>query len=145
LWSLSGILAFFIVLIFDVGFVWQKIIGLVIFLMVVFTFLMIYIRIDLPRLLKDDEAIMLLGLIFVTGILLMQLSKEWISPYATPLAAAAMLTGLLISKRLAFVVTIILTLMFGVLNDFGQEYTIATMFGCFAGIAGLPKCAPGST
>ncbi|MFH1368113.1 MAG: HDIG domain-containing metalloprotein [Elusimicrobiota bacterium] len=132
-------LAFFVVLIFDVGFAWQKIIGLAIFLSIVYTFLSIYIHFDVRWLLKDDEAAMLLGLIFVIGILLMQLSKVWISPYATPLAVTAVLTGLLLSKRLALAVTIILCLIFGVLNNFGQEYTLAKMFGCFAAIAYLPK------
>lgn len=132
-------LAFFTVLIFDVGFVWQKIIGLSIFLVIVFFFLSVYIRFDLPRVLKDDESIMLLGLIFVIGILLMQLTKQWVSPYATPLAVTTILTGLLISRRLSFVVSIILCVIFGVLNDFGQEYMIAQLFGCFAAIAFMSK------
>jgi putative nucleotidyltransferase with HDIG domain len=131
-----GITAFFIVLVFEVGLFWLKIIGLLAFLIMVFIFLTIYLHNEQPAIPKDSEAVMLLGLIFISSIFLMQLAKDW--PLATPLAAAALLIGLLISKRLAFIVSIILSLIFGVLNNFNLGYVIVMLFGCFTSIAGIP-------
>lgn len=132
-----AITAFFIVLVFEVGLIWLKILGLMLFIAVSFIFLTLYLRTDQPKILKDSEAVMLLGLIFISTVFLMQLAKEWFAPAATPIAAAALLTGLLLSRRLSFVTAIVLGLIFGILNDFNFGLVIVQLFGCFTAIAGI--------
>jgi putative nucleotidyltransferase with HDIG domain len=103
-----GILAFFVVLIFEIGLSWLKIIGLAVFLAMMFFFFFRYLRRFHAELLADDEAIMLLGLVFVGAVLFMQLAKVWVSP-----------------------------LIIGVLNDFSLEYFFVHLSGIVAGVAAL--------
>ncbi|MHB9156131.1 MAG: HD family phosphohydrolase [Endomicrobiales bacterium] len=129
---------FFIILLFEVGLSWLKILGLALFLVIIFVYLMLYLRAEHPKLLADSEAMMLLGLIFISAALLMQLSKEWFSPLATPLATFTLLTGLLLSRSLALMVGIILSLLLGVLNDFSLENLVVHLFGALTVVALLP-------
>ena len=132
-----GILTFFIVLLFEIGFSWLKVIGLGMFLAMMFVFFVGYLRRFHREILADDEAIMLLGLVFVSAVLVMQLAKVWVSPLATPLAAFSILIGLLLSRNLAFITAILFSLIIGVLNDFSLEYFFVHLAGTIAAIASL--------
>jgi putative nucleotidyltransferase with HDIG domain len=141
-----SVAAFFVVLLFEIGLSWTKIVGLVFFLTMIFSFLLLYLRQEEPQIVADSEAIMLLGLLFISAVLLMQLFKEWhvvnpywISPLATPLAIFTLLSGLLLSRNLALVVGLILSLIFGTLNDFSLEYFIVNLFGSLLVVALLPR------
>lgn len=133
--ALVGIAVFFVVLLLEIGFSWLKIVGLILFLIMIFVFLAIYLRYDQPELLADSEAMMLLGLLLISAVLVMQLFKDW--PLATPLSMFSILTGLLLSRRLAIMVAIVLCLIFGVLNDFGLEYFFIHLAGSFMGVASI--------
>ena len=61
-----------------------------------------------------------------------------VSLLATPVAAFVILIGLLLSRRLAFVMGIILSLIVGVLNNFSLEYFFVHMFGSMTVVAFLP-------
>jgi len=135
----AGILVFFVVLLFEIGFSWLKVLGLAMFLAMMFVFLIDYLRRFQADLVADDEAIMLLGLIFVSAVLFMQLAKVYVSPLATPLAAFAMLVGLLLSRNLAFITAILLSLIIGVLNDFSLEYFFVSFAGSVAAVVGLDR------
>lgn len=133
----AAILAFFVVLLFEIGLSWIKITGLLMFLTMMFVFLLIYLNKEQKEMIADNEAIMLLGVLFVSAVLFMQLSKVWASPLATPLAAFTMLTGLLLSRNLAFIAAIMLCLILGVLSDFSLEYFFVHLAGSLASIAAL--------
>ena len=132
-----GILAFFVIMLFEVGFSWLKILGLAMFLAMMFYFFVRYLRRFHREMLADNEAIMLLGLIFVGAVIFMQLAKVWVSPLATPLAAFSILVGLLLSRNLAFVTGILLSLIIGVLNDFSLEIFFVQLAGITASLAVL--------
>lgn len=132
--ALISIAVFFAILLLEVGFSWLKIAGLAMFLLILFAFLLVYLRYEEYELLIDSDAVMLLGLIFVSACLMMQLSKERASPLAAPVAGFVILTGLLLSRNLAVVVSIILCLILGVLNDFSLEYFIVHLLSSFTGV-----------
>lgn len=134
-----SIAVFFVILLFEIGLSWPKIAGLTCFLASTFTFLVLYLRVEHRDLLADSDAMMLLGLLFVSAALLTQLSKEWFSPLVTPLAAFTILAGLLLSRQLAFVVSIVLSLVLGMLNDFSLEYFVIHLFGTLTAVAFLPS------
>ncbi|OGS18973.1 MAG: hypothetical protein A2219_06315 [Elusimicrobia bacterium RIFOXYA2_FULL_50_26] len=128
---------FFVVLFLEVGLSASKVAGLVVFLTMVFVFLAVYLNHDQPEMLADSEAIMLLGLLLVSAVVTMRLFKNL--PLAAPISAFPLLTGLLLSRRLAVMTAIVLCLVFGVLNDFGLEYFFVPLAGSFAGVAALAR------
>lgn len=137
--AVVSVATFFIFLLFEIGLSWIKIAGLVLFLSMSLTFLVLYLRYEHSELLADSEAMALLGLIFISSVLVMQLTKRWFSPLATPLAAFTLLTGLLLSRNLALMVGIILSLIVGILNDFSLEYFLVHLFGSFTVVAFLSR------
>ncbi|MBN1822973.1 MAG: HDIG domain-containing protein [Endomicrobiales bacterium] len=134
-----SILAFFVVLLFEVGLSWLKIAGLVLFLGLTYVFLAVYVRAESEDFSEDDESIMLLGLIFVGAVLTMQLFKKLLAPSATPVAAFSMLTALLLSRRLALVTAIILSLVLGVLNGLSLELFFIQFVSAVSGIIMVDK------
>src|SRR3989339_605750 len=130
-----SVAAFFVILLLEVGFVWVKVAGLVLFITMVFAFFVVYLKYDIPELLADGEAMMLLGLLLTSSVLTMQVMKGW--PLAVPIAAFVVLTGLLLSKRLAIISAIVLSLVLGILNDFGLEYFFVHIAGSFTGVTFL--------
>ncbi|MCX5781799.1 MAG: HDIG domain-containing protein [Elusimicrobia bacterium] len=132
--STVSIIVFFLVLLFEIGFSWTNIIGLVIFIGIIFVFFVLYLTKVEKDIVNDSESIILLGVIFVSAILLMELFKEWLSPIATPVAAFAVLVGLLISIRLAIISGIILSLILAVLNNFSFEYFLIHLISSVTGI-----------
>lgn len=135
----SSMAVFFTVLLFSIGLSWLKIIGLVLFLSMIVLYLALYLRDEHPELIADNEAMTLLALLVIAAVLLMQLSKEWFSPLATPLAASVILTGLLLSRSMALIVGIILSLILGMLNEFSLEYFFVHLFGTATVVALLPR------
>lgn len=136
--ALICVTVFFIILILEIGLSWFKIIGLVLFLIMILIFFTIYLKSEHSELLADSEAMMLLGLIFISSVLFMQLSKEWFSPLAMPLATFVILTGLLLSRRLSLIVGIILSLIIATLNDLSLEVFYVHLFSAFMGVVVVP-------
>ena len=128
---------FFAVLMFEIGISWMNAVGLFLFLSMVFIFFLMYLKNEKPHLIADSEAVMLLGVICTSAVLVMQLSKDWMSPLATPLAAFTLLTGLLLSRSLALMVAIVLSMILAVLNGFRFEYFFIQLFASSAGIFSL--------
>jgi membrane-associated HD superfamily phosphohydrolase len=137
--ALASIGVFFMVLLFEVGLSWTKIVALILFLAVIYFSLLAYIKYQQPEILEDSESVMLLGFLFTSAVLFMQLLKDWHAPLATPIAAFPMLVGLLLSKRLAFITALVLAMFVGVLNDFSLEYFMVHFFGSVVGIFALAK------
>ncbi len=135
--SIVSMAAFFLVLVLEIGLAWVKIAGLALFLIMIFVFLAMYLRQDAPEISGDSEAMMLLGLLMTSSVLLMQVFQPW--PLAFPMAAPIILAGLLLSVRLAIMVAVILCMIFGVLNNFSLEYFFVHLAGSCAAVSFLGK------
>jgi putative nucleotidyltransferase with HDIG domain len=129
--ALVSLTVFFVFLMFEIGLSWLKLTGLALFLSMSLVFLVFYLRQAHAELLADSESMALLGLIFISAVLVMQLSKRWFSPLGTPLAAFVLMTGLLLSRNLALIVGMALSIILGILNDFSLEYFLVHLFGAF--------------
>jgi cyclic-di-AMP phosphodiesterase PgpH len=79
--------------------------------------------------------LVIVGLMLATAAAAKLLLPTWrAAPYAFPLAAAAMLLGVLFNSHLAIVVTLLLAVVLGVLGD--QLFDL-TVVACFGGLAGI--------
>jgi membrane-associated HD superfamily phosphohydrolase len=97
----------------------------------------LFIRHDHPELYHDDDAIALVGILVVGAVLGMELwfRQGWVSPYGMPLAAVSILVTVLIHPRIGVVLTLVLALLFGLLNSFSLEGALVICFGGMAGVA----------
>jgi hypothetical protein len=144
--ALTAAIALFLVftiLVIEIGFLPLKVAGLAIMILMTFIFLVVHLKMDKPKLLKDNEAMMLLAIVFVVAVIFMLLFKEWAwlqmpMVYAVPMAAFSIIVGLLLSKRLAVVVSLILCLILALVNDFNMKYFIVHFFGSLIGIYSIP-------
>ncbi len=132
-----GMAAFFVILLFEIGLSPIKVIGLLLFLAMGFAFIIMYLHHDERELLADSEAMTLLGLLYIGAALLMQLFKEWGTPLGTPLAAFPILTGLLLSRSLALMSGLVLSMVLGVMNDFSLEIFFVHLAGSLTGVAAV--------
>ncbi|MBN1621383.1 MAG: HDIG domain-containing protein [Endomicrobiales bacterium] len=136
-----SLIVIFAVLVLEIGFSWPRIFGFGLMVFMSFVFLVLYLKNDQAELLEDNEAMMLLGLIFIiiTVFIIMFKEVEWFQPMGTPIASATILIGILLSRRLALVSGAILCLILAGVNEFNLEYFFIHFFGSLTGVAGLTK------
>jgi putative nucleotidyltransferase with HDIG domain len=102
----------------------------------------LYLRFDHPELAQDEDAVAFLGVLIVGSVLGMELWFDavqhfsWISPFGFPLPLAGLLAAILLHPRLAVISTVVLSLVFGILNGFSLESSLVV---CFAGMAGVSR------
>ena len=133
----------FSLLVIEVSLLPLKIAGLAIIIIMTFAFLVVHLKMDKPKLLQDNEAMMLLSIVFVVAVFSMLIFKEWETlkrplVFAAPMAAFSIIVGLLLSKRLAVVVSLILCLLLALVNDFNMKYFIVHFFGSLIGVYSIP-------
>ncbi|MFA5975499.1 MAG: HDIG domain-containing metalloprotein [Elusimicrobiota bacterium] len=117
------------------GFTLSRIAALIGLLALLVLFFVVYFRFDLPQFLNDDEAVFLTGLCVVLGVILIEIVlafPQQISPFAVPLGAVAILVTLLLHIRLALVISMVLSLVAGVLNQSSFDTIFVSFFSSCA-------------
>ncbi len=123
-------------LILEVGRSWPMILSLGIFVLVVLSLFIFYLKHDFPKLILDDEAMMLLGKIIILFSAIIGALKSWpVSFYLTPLPAAAILASLLLHPRLALVVTMVLSIINAMVHHFTFDCFMLSFFAGSTGAA----------
>jgi len=97
-------------------------------------FFVIYLRIDLPQFVNDDEAVFLIGLCMVLGVGFIELCARFpaFSPYGVPIGAIAILVMLLLHIRLAFLISAVLSIFCGVLYNLSFNAVLVAFFSSMA-------------
>ncbi|MBK8575507.1 MAG: HDIG domain-containing protein [Elusimicrobia bacterium] len=97
----------------------------------------LFIHHDHPELVHDDDAIALVGVLVVAAVLGMNLwfHTGGLVPYGMPLSAVSILVTVLLHPRVGVVLTLVLALLFGILNSFSLEGALVVCFGGMAGVA----------
>ena len=123
-----------LIFLFHFGWYGSTFVSTTLFVLLVLVFFVIYLQNEFPELVKDDEAMMLLGTLIVFFTTVIVSLKIWnFSFYLTPLAAASILAALLLHFRIAIILTLTLTLFFSIVNGFSLH---AFVLGFFSGMAG---------
>lgn len=78
--------------------------------------------------LEDNDAVVLMCLLFITAILTFQISKEYLSSFASPVSAFSIMAAMLLSSRLGGVYAVCLSLYTAFLNDMRFDIFL-TMLG----------------
>jgi putative nucleotidyltransferase with HDIG domain len=124
----------FMLLLPQVGFALPRMLALAGLIAVLTLFFVIYIRIDLPQFVNDDEAVFLIGLCMVLGVGLIELCQRFslFSQYAIPIGAIAILVTLLLHIRLAFLISVVLSIFCGVLYNLSFNAVFVAFFSSMA-------------
>jgi cyclic-di-AMP phosphodiesterase PgpH len=131
----------FLVLLLEIGAGWSNAAAMFLFTAALAGLFIFYFKHDQPHMLHDDEAVALLGVLMVGGVGLIELWTgaaarfSWLAPHGVPLAAAPILTSILLSPRLAVIVTMALALILGMIQGFSLEAALIASFGGLAGVA----------
>lgn len=130
----------FALLLPQVGFSIQRILALAGLIGLLVLFFVLYVRYDLPQFAHDDEAVFLMGFCVVIGVGLIELCQrvpryaQQGVQYGIPLGAIAIVVTLLLHLRLAFLISVILSIFNGVLNDLSFNAMVVSFF---AGVAAM--------
>jgi putative nucleotidyltransferase with HDIG domain len=124
------------VFILGLGWSWRVLLGVFLFVGLILAVFALFLRYDLPELLRDDEAVMLLGTLLVLfAAVVTAFRARPLSVLLTPLPAAALLAAMLLHRRVAAVLAVILAVIFGVLHEFSFDCFFIALFGGLAGVA----------
>lgn len=125
------------VLFLELGPGWSALLAVMILTTSLVALFRLFLRHDHPELLRDDDAIALVGVLVVGAVLGMELwfRHGGLSPYGMPLSAASILVTVLLHPRVGVVLTLVLALLFGILNSFSLEGALVVCFGGMAGVA----------
>ncbi len=118
------------------------------FIAICMTLFSIYLHREQTEVVHSDEAMSLLAVVFfvtliwIMGICLASREYHWLTPYATPVAIAPLLTALLLNSRLAMVMAFAVSLVFGLVNGFSMPIA---MVGALGGVTGAAAVSSART
>ena len=109
--------------------------GLAMFVSIVMILFTVYLHRDQKDLVKSDDAMALLAVIFFTTLIwikiiaVLSIRYRWVTPYLTPIALAPLLTALLLNPRLAMVTSFAVSLIFGLVNGYSLQVAMVGAIG----------------
>ncbi|MDR1696418.1 MAG: HDIG domain-containing protein [Endomicrobium sp.] len=123
------ITALYLMFIMGLGFSYRTMLSVAIFTLSVIAFFIENTRKEEKEILSDSDAVVLMCLIFVTGVLTLQFSvyNGYLSPFIFPVAAFALMSAMLLSVRIGLLYGLILSLYAGFLSDMRFDVFL-TMF-----------------
>ncbi len=132
--TVGAALMLFALLLPQVGFSFAPILALAALLGLLTLFFVIYIRIDLPQFVNDDEAVFLIGLCMVLGVGFIELGQRFpvFSQYAVPVGAISILVTLLLHIRLAFLISVVLSIFCGIFYNLSFNAMFVAFFSSMA-------------
>jgi putative nucleotidyltransferase with HDIG domain len=87
--------------------------------------------------LEDNDAVVLMCLLFITALLTFQISKEYLSPFASPVSAFSIMAAMLLSVRLGGVYAVCLSLYAVFLNDMRFDIFLTMLGGAVFVVANV--------
>lgn len=79
--------------------------------------------------LTDNDAVVLMCLLFIIGVLVLQISKEYLSPFIFPVSAFVVMSSMLLSTRMGILYAVMLSLFAGLLNGMSFDLFLVMLCG----------------
>ncbi|MFN0117185.1 MAG: HD family phosphohydrolase [Elusimicrobiota bacterium] len=118
---------------------------LALFVLIVSVLFSVYLHRDQKTLVDNDDAIALLGVVFLFTLILIEVFAHFpkkvfhLSPYLTPISLAPLIICLLLNQRLAIVLSFVISLIFGIANQFSLSIVMVGAFGGVTMVAAASK------
>lgn len=119
-----------------------RIFGLAIFVLIVMGIVLGYLYKFAPAVYASDLYLVLLGLITLLSLLVGK-AAHYYSDFAAPMAAGALLTAILIDTRVALLISVALSMLFGVIVDNELRAVAVVLIGSLTGVYSVSKVAHG--
>ncbi|OEG69402.1 hypothetical protein ATZ36_09775, partial [Candidatus Endomicrobiellum trichonymphae] len=100
-------------------------------------FFIIYAKSREKTILKDNDAVVLICLLFIIAVLMFQILIEYISPFVSPVSAFALMSAMLLSPRLGTMHAVLLSLFMGFLNFMRFDIFFLMLGGGIIAVADL--------
>jgi putative nucleotidyltransferase with HDIG domain len=110
-----------------------------VFLIILSTFFIVHVNYRERRAVSDEDAVAMMGLLFVLAVLLMQISVNFSSPIIFPSAAFALIAAMLLSGWTGFLCAITIAVFAGFIADLSFEIATIHLFSSVAGLIGFKK------
>ncbi|GMO67585.1 MAG: hypothetical protein Nk1A_5880 [Endomicrobiia bacterium] len=89
--------------------------------------------------LRDSDAVVLMCLLFIISMFVFQVSKEYISPFVSPVSAFALMSAMLLSLKIGMIYAIFLSLFVAFLNDMKFDIFLVMLCSSVWAMANLQK------
>ncbi|WP_378953784.1 HD family phosphohydrolase [Pelosinus sp. sgz500959] len=119
-----------------------RIFGLAIFVLLIMLIILGYMYKFAHAIYQDDLKVVLLGLIILMALVLGK-AAHYYSDFIAPVAVGALLATILIDARIGFLVSIVLSLLFGIIADYNLRAVSTVLVGSMIGIYSVSKMAHG--
>ena len=115
-----------------------RLLGLALFVVLLLAVMGLYLHQNLPQHFYNDSDLILLGAV---GVLTLIISKVLgtISGFLVPVAGGAMLVAILLDRNLAYMFTVVMSLLTGIVLGGDLRFIVVAMVGGFAGVFSIPR------
>ena len=119
-----------------------RIFGLAIFVLLIMLMILGYMYKFSYLIYQSDSHIVLLGLIILVTLVIGK-AAHYQSDFVAPIAAGALLAAILIDARVGLLVSVVLSLMFGIIADYNLRAVSTALIGSVIGVYSVSKMAHG--
>jgi hypothetical protein len=119
-----------------------RIFGLTIFVLTLMAIVLGYLYKFANAVYENDLHLVLMGLIMLVTLLLGK-AAHYYSDFTAPIAAGALLTAILIDARVGLMVSVALSMLFGIIVDHDLRAVAVALVGSMAGVFSVSKMAHG--
>ena len=91
------------------------------------------------EILTDNDAVVLMCMLFIIGILVLQISKEYLSSFIFPVSAFVIMSSMLLSARMGLLYAVMLSLFAGLLNEMRFDIFLVMLCGGLAVMLDVAK------
>ena len=119
-----------------------RIFGLAIFVLIIMLIILGYLYKFAYSVYQNDLQLALLGLIILVTLLLGK-AAHYYSDFAAPVATGALLVAILIDERVGLLVSVVLSLFFGIIADYNLRAVSTVLIGSMIGVYSVSKMAHG--
>lgn len=111
------VIAVYFMLVMGMGINYKTVFAVGIFMLAVIIFFIYQTRNKEKGILSDNDAVVLMCFLLIIGILVLQISKEYLSPFIFPISAFVIMAAMLLSGRFGLLFSLLLGLFAGLLCD----------------------------
>ena len=123
----------------DLGMSYRTILAVLIFMTVIVAFFIVQTRGKEKDILTDNDAVVLICLLFITALFALQISEEYLSPLVFPVSAFVVMAAMLLSGRIGLLYTITLSLFAVLTSDMRFDVFFIMLCGSIVGMSGIRK------
>ncbi len=122
------VLVVYFMLAMGMGLNYKTLFSVAIFTIAVVTFFVFQTYRTEKEILTDNDAVVLMCLLFIIGVLVLQISEEYFSPFIFPISAFVIMSAMLLSPKMGILYAFMLSLFAGLLN--GMRFDIFLFMIC---------------